>query len=115
MVVEHLAVLHPAQRDVARLLLGIPAQQSAAVQGDVAAHVLPKPPHVSVGLKLRRSGAAGLCVPERGERLRSMLKLAAVQQVTRWSPGLYETVHYGPLNPLAATEDVSGAAVAAAA
>lgn len=64
-VVGRLAIFRPAQRHIARLLLGIPGEQSATVQGDVGAHVLPQPPRISVVLKLRRSGATGLCVPER--------------------------------------------------
>lgn len=60
MVVGRLAVFHPAQRDVAQLLLRVPGEQSAAVQGDVGAHVLPQVPHISAGLKVRRSRAAGL-------------------------------------------------------
>lgn len=67
-VVERLAVFHPPQRGVAQLLIPIPGEPSGAVQGDVGAHVLPQPPHVSVGLKQRRSGAPGLCVSETDSR-----------------------------------------------
>lgn len=64
MVVERLAVFHPPQRGVARLVLQIPREPSGAVQGDVGAHVLPQLLHISDGLKQRHSGAPGLCVPE---------------------------------------------------